>query len=197
MLLYAVTDAGLEAASGEGLENRPLRTVGCGGLRAIVSDVDAAPPADAQMLWAYEGVVTRLMDSAAVLPVRFGTTAQSDGEITAMLAAREGELARALERVRGAVEFAVHVEPGAPEAPQDAEKPGTAYMRGLLARDERRRELESRAGELVRARARRSASSFAYLVDRERADRFENLAGGLGLSITGPWPPYSFVGGAT
>jgi hypothetical protein len=149
-----------------------------------------------ETLWAYEGIVTRLMDTAAVLPARFGTTAPEDGYITAMLAARAAELPRALELVRGATEFAVHVGPGACEAAADPERPGTAYMRALVAQNERLRELDSLVGERVRARKRRSASSFAYLVDHEIADQFQDAARALGLATTGPWPPYSFAGGA-
>ncbi|HWC85115.1 MAG TPA: GvpL/GvpF family gas vesicle protein [Solirubrobacteraceae bacterium] len=194
VLLYAVTDAALDTASGEGLEQRPLRTLSHNGLRAVVSDVEDAPAAEPDTLWAYHGVVTRLMGSASLLPARFATTAQSDGEITALLATRERELARALEHVRGAAEFAVRADSRRPDAPDAPSRPGTAYMRARLAQSDVVRDFEAQAGELVRARTRRSARSWAYLVDRHHWDEFENLARGFRLAITGPWPPYSFVG---
>lgn len=197
VLLYAVTDEALDGTCGAGLEGRPLRTVSHRDLRAIVGDVEAAPSTAPEALWAYDRVVTRLMDSVALLPARFGTTAPSDAEITAMLDARADELGGALERVRGALEFAVHVESGTPRAPvTDPGKPGTAYLLGLRAGTDRLREFEALAGDLVRARTRRSASAVAFLVDRDDADRFRDMAWVLGFDITGPWPPYSFVGGA-
>lgn len=183
MLLYAITYDTAEPPSGIGLDGRPLRGVGYGSLRAVIGDTEPAPPPDRSILEAYERVVETLMERETLLPARYGTTAASDAQITAMLVERYSELCDALERVQNAVEFAVHL----PKPPTDwtGERSGTDYMHALVVTAERTRELAGTA----RAHTRRDA----YLVDRDRAHEFLARASALGATVTGPWPPYSFV----
>jgi hypothetical protein len=212
VLLYAVVDAGSPPGSGHGLEQRPLRAVTQANLRAVISDHDGSPRADEATLVAYAHVVDRLMRGGALLPARFGTTAPTDHEISTMLLERRDELTEGLDRVRGAVEFAVRARgPSAsrlgavgPEtttaeelAGDDADHPGTAYLRRRLAQEQRSRELSRRvtaaAGELIRASIHRPHQSAAYLVEQSHADEFARRTRALGLTVTGPWPPYSFA----
>jgi hypothetical protein len=207
VLLYGITEAHAPLAGGSGLVDRPLRTVTHDNLRAVVSDLDNGPPTDEDSLWAYEQVVERLMAEATVLPARFGTTARADHEIEAMLAERRAELTETLARVREAVEFAVHApadpqpaeptsgqtaEPTSEPTTEDAARTGTAYMQRLLSQDRRIRELDAAAGQLIRA-TRRITHGTAYLVARDDAEEFVANVMSLGLTATGPWPPYSFT----
>jgi hypothetical protein len=195
VLLYAITDTQAPAAEGPGLGERPLRTVAHQNLRAVLSDSDGTPAVDEQRLWAYERVVERLMADTTILPARFGTTAPAEEEITAMLADRRVELTEALARVRDAVEYAVRPPapaPGQAETNDDSAHTGTAYMERLLAQDRHIRALDAAADSLFRAK-QRTAYGTAYLVDRADADEFLACTGELGLSVTGPWPPYSFT----
>jgi hypothetical protein len=191
VLLYGITEARAPEADGAGLRDRPLRTVTHDNLRAVVSDLDNGPPTDEASLWAYERVVERLMAATTVLPARFGTTAQADEEIAAMLAERRSELTETLARVREAVEFAVHA-PAPPHVLKDAARTGTAYMQRLLSQDQRIRDLDAAAGRLIRA-TRRITHGTAYLVGQADADEFVASARELELTVTGPWPPYSFT----
>ncbi len=213
VLLYAVVDAGSSPGNGHGLEQRPLRAVTHANLRAVVSDHDGSPQADEATLVAYSQVVDRLMRGGALLPARFGTTASSDQEIQAMLFERREELTEGLDRVRGAVEFAVRarspsasgglgvVEPATPAAAEpaqdDADNPGTAYLLRRLGQEQHARELSGRvaaaAGELIRASIHRPHQAVAYLVEQSHADEFARRTRALGLTVTGPWPPYSFA----
>jgi hypothetical protein len=199
VLLYAVTDADAPAAEGAGLGDKPLRAVTHEDLRAVISDTEHTPPTDEAQLWAYEQVVERLMADTAILPARFGTTAEGDEEITAMLAERQSELTGALARVREAVEYAVRPPVPVPvpvpvpaEHSVDPVRPGTAYMERLLTQSRHIRELDEAADPLFRAK-QRTAYGTAYLVDRTQADEFVRAAWERGLTITGPWPPYSFT----
>ena len=202
VLVYAVTDdlaAGPETDLGRGLGAAPLRTVRHHRLRAVVSDHAARVPVDEASLWSYEGVVEGLMRAGTILPARFGTAAADDGEIMAMLSTRGGELARSLERVRYAVEFAVR----SPDSPEehgelaDPDRPGTAYLRRRLAQKQDSRRLADLvagvAGELVRETERRAFRPLAVLVDRRHVPQFTARFRARGLILTGPWPPYSFV----
>jgi hypothetical protein len=67
--------------------------------------------------------------------------------------------------------------------------------RATLARRKAPRELPVQGGPLL--------LDAAFLVPRRRARSFQSLAArearslarlGYGLTLTGPWPPYSFVG---
>jgi hypothetical protein len=84
----------------------------------------------------------------------------------------------------------------APHAPA-RDGSGTAYMLGRLAGDQQFRELAGRVEEatrgLVRAQTRRNDNSLAYLVEHDHVDEFFGTATSLGLTPTGPWPPYSFT----
>jgi hypothetical protein len=217
VLMYAVLDAGDAPVSGHGLQGRRLREVGHGNLRAVLSDHDQSPPADEATLWAYGNVVDQLMAAGALLPARFGTTAPADRDIRAMLAERRAELSDGLDRVRGAVEFAVHApaetsvpapraKPPTTAAPNHAaqddratqdDAPGTAYLRRRLAQVQRAHELARQvnavAGELIRDCSQRPRQALACLVDRGHAEAFTQATRAVGLTVTGPWPPYSFV----
>jgi hypothetical protein len=218
--VYAVVDAA-PPELGLGLEGSPLRAVVAGPIAAVVSTHARAPEAREETLWQHEAVVERLMEDAAVLPLRFGTTVADEEDLVALLRSREAEFVDLLAAVRGAVELSVRAElPQSAPAPvaggeELAPPSGTEYMR------ERGRALRSRERAIdelhkpLRALARRSqvleargglrwAGDFrgAYLVDADRVEAFaaevDRLAGELGaeISCTGPWPPYSFVAGA-
>jgi hypothetical protein len=202
VLLYAVVDEASPPANGQGLGQRPLRGVTHENLRAVISDHDGSPRADEPSLLAYGHIVDQLMGGGAVLPARFGTTAPTDGEIQEMLFERRAELSKGLDRVRGAVEFAVRervsgVPPAEESTQDDADNPGTAYLRRRLGQEQQARELSRRvavaAGELIRASIHRPHKAVAYLVEQVHADEFVRRTRALGLTVTGPWPPYSFA----
>ena len=188
VLLYAVADGPPDSAGATGLDEQPLRTVAREGLTAVVSDVAAEPSPDIANLWAYHEVVMRLMAGTPLLPARFGTTADDDDAVKTMLAERRAEFLGTLQRVGDRVEYAVSAPPAEDEPPQT----GTAYMERLLAREQSTRALEAAAGSLV-CDVRRTPHGTAYLVERDDAEAFVARAADLGLTVTGPWPPYSFV----
>lgn len=139
------------------------------------------------------------MAKGAVLPARFGTIANSEREILEMLEAREAEFAGALDHVRGAVEIAVHLDvPASSTSPAPAnEVSGRAYMYGLLSRqrdqDTAAEQVDSAVGQIARDSRARTPTSRAYLVSRQHVAEFVARTKALGLRISGPWPPYSFV----
>jgi hypothetical protein len=214
LYVYAIVDA-VPDSLGLGLDGAPLRALESGRVAAVVGEHGCPAEPDEDKLWTHEAMVERLMEAAAVLPLRFGTTVTGEAELRAWLEAHEGELTTQLEAVRGAVEVSVRAElpavkgnpdptPGAREAAS-----GTEYMRRRgqsIRADARARE---RLHEPLDALARRAvlfgpgvrAEQFraAYLVDDERVEAFaaevDRLAHELELEVscTGPWPPYSFV----
>jgi hypothetical protein len=167
------------------------------------------------MLLTHERVVQAVMKDGAVLPLRFGTMLDGDQSLEGVLVARRDELLRALARVRGRVEIGVRAlaRSGANAAPPGRERSGREYMLTRLREhrraDEAARSLHAPLAAMAcdsRLRAptpphARLAST--YLVDRVRIEEFrarvEELAArheDLDVVLTGPWPPYSFVGEA-
>jgi hypothetical protein len=217
LYVYAITDFSFPGTAAGGLHGAPLLALESGPLRALVSEHAVAPEPDEDLLWVHEQVVEELMESATILPMRFGSIVDGREALLAMLEQRRDEFIASLERVRGAVELSVRAQlPSVPE-PAGAESrltrhfgPGTTY---LLERARHQRRSED-AAELIHrplaALARQSvqkaprgdphAFKAAYLVDdgllETFAERVESLNATLGdakVSCTGPWPPYSFA----
>lgn len=207
LLLYAITDQ--QGVSGRGVAGAPLSLVRDTGLAAIVSESRAE--ATEEQVWEYARVVESLMDSATILPARFGTVLEHEEAVRRFLAHQHDQLDRGLKRVRGTVEMGVRVQwadsAGSPDGPTG--ESGTAYMLGRLALLRSARGIAERLAPLlslarlarVAVMPRRNVAVLgAYLVESRRADDFaercESLTDELApaeLACTGPWPPYSFA----
>jgi gas vesicle protein GvpL/GvpF len=155
-----------------------------GCLTAFVKrDMARAPVAEPGELLDHDRVVYSLMERGAVLPMRFGTVFGDETDIRSLLMKHRKELRDQLSHVRGRVEFGVRMDPVAVPVS------GRDYMHAKL---EASRTLAPLAELAVDTRVR--PKDTAYLVDRELAAAFEERARGMKLSLTGPWPPYSFTG---
>lgn len=216
LLLYGIVEAAGDSPSDQGLDGRPLRGVAEGPLLAVVSDHDGVDPEPtAAAMTAYEHIVCRLMDRAAILPARFGSVLADEPAVRALLRGRRTDLLARLRRVRGAVEIGLRASwrDGGRPRPDAPGQSGTSYLRDRL---ELRQSARRVAGELeplsaIALSARRTLVPRpdvpvldAYLVDGGRVDEFvalvEQLDGALEdveLVCTGPWPPYSFAEGAS
>lgn len=223
-VLLAIADCLPGALPDRSTGGRALHAVGPGPVAVLAEEAAGAPagpgsPASAQTatpgaLWEHERAVGELMESFALLPVRYGTRL-APAQAEAFVRERREELLTALDRVRGAVEVAVSVRSPQPvsaaAARADAAGPGTAYLRWRLERSRATARMQDQLGplaELAREsawpspREGRETLSAAFLVARERLRAFAERARGLDetcpeleLLVTGPWPPYSFSGG--
>jgi hypothetical protein len=213
LLAYAFAETHADAIDGVGLEEQPLMAIEDDGVALVASRHASGPPAPtAEALWRYEEIVERLMAHQAILPARFGTILADEDEARSALCARRDDLRRGLDRVRGAVELGIRATWSDAPAPPTAHS-GTEYMLGRLdvhRRAQRAADLVAPLGALardskVKVLPRPSVPLMAaYLVDRDRTEEFVARAAELSadfqdgqLLCTGPWPPYSFVQGAT
>jgi hypothetical protein len=192
--VYAITEAPAPELDpgAEGVAGASVAAVEHDGLAAVLSHFagDEPPASTAESLWAHERVVESLMHDRAVLPARFGMTLGSESELRVVLAARGASLREDLRAVSGCVELGVRVQwddEGAGGAPQDAvHRPLAALARASTC--------SPTAGD------RLLTSAYLIPADQVRtfAERVVALQGehaALDISCTGPWPPYSFVGG--
>lgn len=208
--LYAITDD-----PGPPLPDlADLSMVASHGLAVVCAPV---APSDGreltpEVLWRHEEVVEALMEDRDLLPVRFGTRVEDETAAARALGERHDELARALDRVRGAVELSVRVMGEQPEEapiPDDVTS-GADYLRAKVRSAAAHEEVVKAVHDPLNADARASrelgASApgellrAAYLVDRGRVSAFvdhvtliQAAQPELRLLCTGPWPPYSFT----
>lgn len=218
LYVYALTDSP-DPPEVLGVQDAELSASGDDGLFAIWSEHEDAPlEASEAALWEHERVVEALLEAGAVLPMRFGSSVPNRESLLALLADRRDEFALGLDRVRGAVEIAVRALIRAEEtelapALAGADRPGTAYMLGLLNDERRSAAIAEHIHEPLVALSRASTSrktslsgavNTAYLVDRRDVDPFRATVEKLDDTVedativcTGPWPPYSFTPGGS
>lgn len=108
--VYGVMRAGaadVEATRGVGPLGSPLRTVTCGSVSAVVSDVPAGElAATRDDLFRHTEILQSLTQASTVLPMRFGTIMPDEQSVTAhLLEARSDELERLLTMLEGKVEL--------------------------------------------------------------------------------------------
>lgn len=192
------------------------------GLACAASEAaDATIAPEPSQIWRHQEVVAALMEGRPVLPLRFGTVVADAAAGLRLLARHHAELSAQLDRVRHCVEFALrvagfaeHADPsldaGPLAGPLAGAGPGASHLRTLVRR-ERGWPASSDAfphGTLnTHAQSRllwaRSPSQpdlrASFLVQRRSAAAFladvaalQRLRPDLGITVTGPWPPYSF-----
>jgi hypothetical protein len=221
--LYALLDESPAAPLGQGLASEPLRLVRSAGLLAVVGEPAAAPAPGVQSLSGHDAVVRRLTGVAsAVLPARFSEGFPNEEALAGKLAPRAGELARALDLVRGCVQMTLRIfgEPtlsaaSDPACGEASLGPGARYLAQRRRDQERARSLPEIAPlrevlePLVRAeRTERHTvapllGTAFHLVPRDRTnDYLAALEEGRArlpdhrVQASGPWPPYAFAPGA-
>jgi hypothetical protein len=178
-----------------------------------------------ETLQAYASTIDALHARETILPLRFGSILESASDLDDWLRVRADEWRTTLEEVEGCDEMGLRVlldqpvNPPSIAANASNDRPGTSYLRALKARidisDAVQAEADRLAGWLGEAlgesfrRAiventgpdRERLLSLTYLVPRAALDRFRQALRPLQtripgkLLLTGPWPPYSFVGG--
>lgn len=215
LYLYAMVDGEPSGPLREGIVGEPLRLVRFGDLWAVLGDLAAPPRPDRETLRAQDAVARRLADRfEALLPARFGEQAPDEATFAARLAPRAGEIAAALELVRGCVQMTLRVfgdpEPVPPVEPEGG--PGARYLAARLREVERSRSLPEieplrevlrpllRAEKVRRHEAGRLLGTAYHLVPRPRTGAYlaaladaEGRLDGRRIAATGPWPPYAFA----
>jgi len=195
-----------------GLQGEPPELLRIGSLDAVVSGHERLDPEiAADSLVAHAAVVDALMaETDELVPVRFGSVFEDEHSLRAAATAKEPGLEDVLGRVRGRVEFGLHVVRARPAAERERPKDGRERLLGKLEElrcAEKAAELDAPLVQLaVDSRRRllrtpRLLLSAAYLIERADAEEFADRARaivegrprGVEVLSTGPWPPYSFA----
>ncbi|HEX6898735.1 MAG TPA: GvpL/GvpF family gas vesicle protein [Thermoanaerobaculia bacterium] len=215
LYLYAMVDGEPSGPLGEGIAGEPLCLVRFGDLWAVLGNPAAPPRPDRETLQAQDAVARRLADLfPALLPARFGEQAPDEATFTARLVPRAGEIAAALELVRGCVQMTLRVfgDPEPVPAVEPEGGPGARYLAARLREAARSRSLPEieplrevlrpflRAEKVRRHDAGRLLGTAYHLVPRPRTGAYlaalehaEGRLAGRRIAATGPWPPYAFA----
>ena len=170
-------------------------------------DRDAIPEPTRAELLAHWHAIQEAAARAPVLPVRFGTAVASVDELRATVAAHEDAWFARLSELRGDVEVIVHlrlppVESGtavAGGADYLRRRVHEAHTREALRTDLRglldhlvseQQPLPARGGERLALRLPAHAVGDVREAITRWADARSDIAG---VSVTGPWPPFSFT----
>jgi hypothetical protein len=207
--VYGVVDRLADLPEVAGLDDAPLELVHVAGLDLVVSKAEPTAEISREALLRHAEVVEELMQASdAVLPAQLGRAFRDDAELEETVREQAPKLTRALQDVRGCVEFGLRATAEAAEPPEA--DTGAGYMHARLEQTRLQNELVERLHEPLARLARattlqRPAGGLigAYLVARDDVAEFEaaaaRLEGAPGVTVvcTGPWPPYSFAAGAS
>jgi hypothetical protein len=198
IILYAVT-----WRDGAPMLDHGTDVVGEGELAMVVGPAPTTTTREDAL--AFGRTVEELAATVAVLPFRYGTTAEDVEEARELLREHGSAWAARLQKVEGCAELALRAAP--PHHHQERADSGAAHLNRLVARS---RALDAAEGEVadlltgrcrvVRRLAGHEELRLSCLVERPSVQpvrsALEAWADGrddLVVSVTGPWAPYSFV----
>jgi hypothetical protein len=206
-----------------GLDGAAVRALDVARLALWVSDIAARPEPTIERARAHNAVVEAAMTEAVTpVPLRFGQWFPDAARLARLAAERAGEWRTRLAEFAGACEYGIRIESAGAAAARDVQRPtdgtvtpGHAHMLRLrerhaqdgdrLARAERIvARLQGQIGGIVlRTRVDRggpAAAGAAFLIRRADAPAWQAAAAAVrgefepgAVTLTGPWPPYSFV----
>jgi hypothetical protein len=210
--VYGIVDELPELPQVAGVDDAPLERQRLGDVELVISRSETPPAGEVsrEAVLRHAEVVEELMRrSNALLPAQLGRMFANEDELSTAVRTRADDFARALERVRGCVEFGLRVhEPTTDRGEAQVPRSGAEYMQERLAEVRRRDQL---LAELHEPLARLSRATVvtpgaadglraAYLVPKanvaafsEAVQRLEHARPELTIVSTGPWPPYSFA----
>jgi hypothetical protein len=206
--VYGVVDELAELPAARGLDDAPLERRRIEGLEVVLSRAETPPSSGVsrETVLRHAQVVEELMArSGALLPAQLGRAFHDEAELAAALREQAMQLTRALERVRGCVEFGLRAV--AEDRGEAAAESGAEYMRVRLEQVRRQDALVAALHEPLARLARESTLHrdatgevrAAYLLPRAEIPAFREAVARVAASpkltvvCTGPWPPYSFA----
>lgn len=222
VLLYGVLAAGTgdpfqEVLRRPGVRGRRLTLLPCDSLALLASPIEdpsALRRADVDTVLAYKDIVEAAYAARTLVPLRFGTWADTPADARALVRERATACRKQLDRLDGRVEMGLRLTL-APEQATDQTgsaqetSSGRAY---LQARKEQRargqaplRPFREVLSPLVvdsamdRATPEDGVVSVAFLVPRQNVDAFSRRASEVQppsvqtVQVVGPWAPFSFA----
>lgn len=206
LYLYAIVKE-KPRSLGTGLGRGKLEIVRAGKF-FVVAQRGSAPQPTTAALRAHDRIVRRIEDRvSALLPFRFGTTADDARHLASLVAPVAKLVGKNLALVRGCAQYTLRVHGDASPRPAARGGPGTRFLAALV---EARRvpEIEPvleaiapfvRASRVERHDRPPLLASVYHLVPRSKAGAYREAltrsaaALDVAIRVTGPFPPYAFA----
>lgn len=181
LYLYCIGPEGHRPGAGlRGLEEEPVHPLEAGGLTVWASSLEAPPSPSPGRIRRHDRVIrTATAGAVTPLPLRFGQWFATRREAVESVDKRKSDHLRALEDVRGSVEFGVRIlgpgratgeAPSGRETTDDPEAAGAGAGRAYLEALARRQADEEKRRERGRALARELGERLVPPVRRQRPE---------------------------
>jgi hypothetical protein len=205
---------------GRGMSGERLRAVTADGIVALVGELPRAPKPTMTNLRRYAIAIEKAAaQTAAILPVRFGTGMADLDEVTFVLQSRQDALRRRLRAVRGRCQMTIRVVLGGSGSdpddnpllgsdPGDQATQGTQYLRQRALTAARAREIPGfqpirgavkRWVKDERVETRAGVATVNHLIPRSSVSAYRSAVeraaehAGFRVMVTGPFAPYAFA----
>jgi Gas vesicle synthesis protein GvpL/GvpF len=203
-----------------GVSQAAVRVLKVGDISVVVSDCEAVPVTQENML-AHAAVVRSVFTRTTTVPFRFGTHA-TEQQLQSFITTNKQAILNKLAHLRGCIEMDLKTtwqsSNSAPPKPDPAAGPGTAFLRekrrellgdeqAAAQRSELSGILRTELGSLIKdekiglqpsekplpARVFHLVESSKIQEYRDKVQEFSQRRPELKLEVSGPWPPYSFA----
>jgi Gas vesicle synthesis protein GvpL/GvpF len=199
-----------------GLDGERLRLMNVGFGTIVYAESPRDVEATLDHLRAYDDVMRELWSrSAAILPARFGTVADSAEQLRDEITGRKEALNAALDLVSGCAQMTIRLPLVATPRPRHSAQtagglprtPGARYLRSKATQAAPQRSVILRSvpglSDLVKAERTDTTAgrtTIYHLIEAGSSTRYQAFVSGLGIlhsgvRTTGPFPPYAFVPG--
>jgi len=189
--LYALSAAPNDLAGVPGVDGAPVETLPIEPIHALASRYSDPPfPVTVDRLVEHDAVIESAFACGPVLPVRFGSTFTDERELATHVLPRVDSFVRQLALLDGCVELALRVD-FADTDPFRRTRAVTVVVEDLVAAaagDARAVNTDDKAQGRAALLIERAAVDRVAEVLRRRAGVHPQVQ----VTLTGPWPPYSF-----
>jgi hypothetical protein len=210
MLLYAVLPADATAPDRAGLTGQRLEVIRSALAAVIVEECPDDFRATKENSLAFAEIICNLATTAPLLPIRFPTILATRSAVLAQLQASDTAWQHRLTDLHGLSEIVIRAQWPEPEQERadTSHASGTSYLLSRAAALQRRDASVAEISESVREWAReikvlpsQQGIRIACLVANDDISRlkeavlsWQHSADQRRVVLSGPWPPFSFVG---
>jgi len=204
LLVYCIAEREVPPPA-DGVRGHPVEHEAVAGMNCYYSVFsDPLPRLTKDDALAFHHVVSAIFARTAVIPFRFPTTLEGQGELEVYLETEGHDLLESLQRLRGFVQMEVRLTVGDARAATAASGKEQVQDRqpdreDLLELSESVRELLAEDIRGWHTRESQNGLRCYALVPRHRAADFRHkcerlrLEGGVRAAVGGPWPPSEFL----
>lgn len=191
---YAATTPKAVPPRVTGIDDHAIELLRVGRLAVAVSRHDSRPEPTAMHVASHHRVTMALVQEGGAIPFRFGNAFEDEKNLRRQLEPRRRELTAKLAQLAGCVEMVLRIGNSKFEIRNSTFLTGTQYLKTKKDQAEAEQRLKDEIGSVAKEWRRSQHGAevrLACLIPAEFVSQLRERA--RGATITGPWPPSSFV----